>query len=358
MAKRPVFVESKERDFIGEGETSFTQVPFESRKRKISSSDSELSVESNGSKELYVNSKKKVTDAKKAAQEQAFKDIIGRMDPQTEYDDEDDVSEVEESKEDLKREIKDLQKQLLREKHLVKELQNANIMLQKSLPYLIRKTCKEAISQSFAADKEEERSASPLLGRQGSSSAASQRRGSASPSGVQPKPPFTQRPQSPLIISQCQKSPSPPQIAESPSPPQIAESPSPPHIAKSPSPYMSVQSNNGDADDHHGPSLPPLSSIADSVQVSEILNTKSERKMTMVLLGVLFERKVLVTSSVTGKSKEGRPALDPEKVQLIISHVSKRFPDSTPSSVRAAMAQKCKDERNAVESRRLKAERV
>ena len=38
----------------------------------------------------------------------------------------------------------------------------------------------------------------------------------------------------------------------------------------------------------------------------------------MIMLSILFERKVLAASSVTGKSKEGRPALDREKVQLII----------------------------------------
>lgn len=40
--------------------------------------------------------------------------------------------------------------------------------------------------------------------------------------------------------------------------------------------------------------------------------------MTGILTCVLFERSVLAGSSVTGKSKECRPALDPQKVQLII----------------------------------------
>ena len=40
--------------------------------------------------------------------------------------------------------------------------------------------------------------------------------------------------------------------------------------------------------------------------------------MTVNLMTALFERKVLAEPSVTGKSKEGRPALDRTKVELII----------------------------------------
>ena len=48
------------------------------------------------------------------------------------------------------------------------------------------------------------------------------------------------------------------------------------------------------------------------------MNTTTERKMTGSLMAILFERKIIAESSVTGKGKEGRPPLDPEKVQLII----------------------------------------
>ena len=58
--------------------------------------------------------------------------------------------------------------------------------------------------------------------------------------------------------------------------------------------------------------------LATPVQIAEINNAKTEKKMTGVLTCVLFERSVLAVSSVTGKSKEGRQALDPQKVQLII----------------------------------------
>ena len=52
-------------------------------------------------------------------------------------------------------------------------------------------------------------------------------------------------------------------------------------------------------------------SFADSVQVSEITNSRSERKMTAVLMCILFKRSVIASSSVTGRSKEGHPALEP-----------------------------------------------
>lgn len=58
--------------------------------------------------------------------------------------------------------------------------------------------------------------------------------------------------------------------------------------------------------------------FASPVQIAEVNNAKTHKKMAGVLSCVLFERSVLAASSVTGKSKEGRPALDPEKVQLII----------------------------------------
>ena len=59
-----------------------------------------------------------------------------------------------------------------------------------------------------------------------------------------------------------------------------------------------------------------LQSFADPVQVTEIMNTTTEREMTGSLMALLFQRKTIAESSVTGK--EGRPALNPEKVQLII----------------------------------------
>ena len=58
--------------------------------------------------------------------------------------------------------------------------------------------------------------------------------------------------------------------------------------------------------------------FANPLQMAEVNNAKTDKKMTGVLTCVLFERSVLASSSVTGKSKEGRPALDPVKVQLII----------------------------------------
>ena len=50
--------------------------------------------------------------------------------------------------------------------------------------------------------------------------------------------------------------------------------------------------------------------------MAEINNTTTERKMTGSLMAVLFGRKTIAESSVTGKGKG--PPLDPEKVQLII----------------------------------------
>ena len=41
----------------------------------------------------------------------------------------------------------------------------------------------------------------------------------------------------------------------------------------------------------------------------------------------------------------------------VIAHVLKRFQKATPPTVKAAMAQKCNDERNATESMKLKAEK-
>lgn len=57
-------------------------------------------------------------------------------------------------------------------------------------------------------------------------------------------------------------------------------------------------------------------SFAEPVQIAEINNTTTEKKITGSLMSVLFERKTMAGSSVTGKGKG--PALDPEKVQLII----------------------------------------
>ena len=52
--------------------------------------------------------------------------------------------------------------------------------------------------------------------------------------------------------------------------------------------------------------------------MSEVLRSPGFRKMTVNLMTALFERKVLAESSVTGKSKDGRPALDRRKVELIV----------------------------------------
>ena len=41
--------------------------------------------------------------------------------------------------------------------------------------------------------------------------------------------------------------------------------------------------------------------------------------MTAVLMCILFQRRVIASSFVAGKSKEVRLALDPQKIQLIIS---------------------------------------
>lgn len=48
------------------------------------------------------------------------------------------------------------------------------------------------------------------------------------------------------------------------------------------------------------------------------MRSPNYKKMTVNLMTALFERSVLAESSVTGKSKEGRPALDRTKVELII----------------------------------------
>lgn len=45
-------------------------------------------------------------------------------------------------------------------------------------------------------------------------------------------------------------------------------------------------------------------------------------------------------------------------IYFLIAHVIKRFPGATASSVKAAMAQKCKDERNAEAKRRKNAEAI
>ena len=52
--------------------------------------------------------------------------------------------------------------------------------------------------------------------------------------------------------------------------------------------------------------------------MGEVMRSPNYKKMTVNLMTALFERRVLAASSVTGKSKEGRPALDHGKVELII----------------------------------------
>ena len=52
--------------------------------------------------------------------------------------------------------------------------------------------------------------------------------------------------------------------------------------------------------------------------MGEVMRSPNLKKMMVNLMTALFERKVLAESSVTGKSKEGRPALDRTKVELII----------------------------------------
>lgn len=54
------------------------------------------------------------------------------------------------------------------------------------------------------------------------------------------------------------------------------------------------------------------------MQMKEVLRSNNFRKMTVNLMAAMFGRKVLAESSVTGKSKEGRPALDKTKIDLII----------------------------------------
>ena len=52
--------------------------------------------------------------------------------------------------------------------------------------------------------------------------------------------------------------------------------------------------------------------------MGEVMRSTNFKKMTVNLMTALFGRKFLAESSVTGKSKEGRPALDHTKVELII----------------------------------------
>ena len=52
--------------------------------------------------------------------------------------------------------------------------------------------------------------------------------------------------------------------------------------------------------------------------MGEVMRSPNFKKMTVNLMTTLFERKVLAESSVTGKSKKGRPALGRTKVELII----------------------------------------
>lgn len=58
--------------------------------------------------------------------------------------------------------------------------------------------------------------------------------------------------------------------------------------------------------------------LLDPVQMLQISRAINYKKMTTALLSALFERSVLAKSSVTGKSKAGRPALDKKIVELII----------------------------------------
>ena len=44
--------------------------------------------------------------------------------------------------------------------------------------------------------------------------------------------------------------------------------------------------------------------------MAEIQRSQNFKMMTSNLVTAVFERKILAESSVTGKSKEGRPALD------------------------------------------------
>ena len=52
--------------------------------------------------------------------------------------------------------------------------------------------------------------------------------------------------------------------------------------------------------------------------MGEVMRSPNFKKMTVNLMMALFERKTLAESSVTGKGKEGRPALDYSKVAMII----------------------------------------
>lgn len=86
-----------------------------------------------------------------------------------------------------------------------------------------------------------------------------------------------------------------------------------------------------------------LSDLLDKEQMQCISHSVSYKKMTTALLLSLFEKSVLMKSSVTGKSKAGRPALDREIVELIIAKVQQRFPETRYQDIKASMAQKCKD---------------
>ena len=61
--------------------------------------------------------------------------------------------------------------------------------------------------------------------------------------------------------------------------------------------------------------------LLDSEKMERVSRSLTYKKMTTALLLSLFEKSVLAMSSVTGKSKAGRPALDSEIVNLIIGEL-------------------------------------
>ncbi|XP_003728247.1 uncharacterized protein LOC100892520 [Strongylocentrotus purpuratus] len=90
--------------------------------------------------------------------------------------------------------------------------------------------------------------------------------------------------------------------------------------------------------------------------------TKGYSQYTRKLVMLLFNMKELSTSSVTGFKATGkgsenaiaRPALDPKRVQAIITAVQKRFPAASPFKVKQVMSQKLMDIRKTVRNKQLK----
>ncbi|KAG7336440.1 hypothetical protein KOW79_001133 [Hemibagrus wyckioides] len=75
-------------------------------------------------------------------------------------------------------------------------------------------------------------------------------------------------------------------------------------------------------------------------------------EFTQELAVIIFGRKVLATSSLTGK-KTNKTPLDSIKVNALIDAVIARFQGTTPSQVRALLRQKCNNESYAKKIRKV-----